>query len=572
MPNGASRHLNLWDDNPSIDDLLGFEAVVTPIENALAKDDLDPLTIGIHSPWGGGKTTVLGLVEKRLSPSSEDYLVIRTDPWEYDDHIDVRGTLIATVLNELEGKFKETSGVSEKIKKLTERISWGRVGTVLAKGALTMQWKPDEIVDAFTPQPKESPRSMAGFKEEFSKLINELEVRRVVILVDDLDRCLPGAVMATLEAIKLFLSVPKMTFVLAADQAMVSNAIAASLGSTGRSENFANRYLEKIVQLPISLPRLSREDAATYIALLMAAATSPNKNSYNNFLEHCRSQRERHSPPLSSLQDLSWKPEDSALQLAERIASVLSSDIVSNPRYIKRFLNAYGVRAEVAKANGIDIEPEIIAKLYLLEHQFHLEFEHLVSSSSSERAELLSSWEKWAREGVGQIPSNVREITAEWAKSEPSLADESLDKYLSLAASLTSLVAGSQLSDEQAKTVEGLSGESESLRLSSLENIKQKSTSELSSIVNALLNKGSRIESISNTIKSLVEIAKEKAELGEEIAKGIKENYWQKLTPADVVELDASEVALLTNLVDELIADEAVDETLKQAAKNLRSE
>ncbi|MGV7756186.1 KAP family P-loop NTPase fold protein, partial [Mycobacterium kansasii] len=93
-------------------------------------------------------------------------------------------------------------------------------------------------------------RSMAGFKDQFATLIDGLpSVQRVVVLVDDLDRCLPPAVMATLEAIKLFLAVPKMVFVIAADQEMVRESIAASLGETNRSNAFAVRYLEKIIQI-----------------------------------------------------------------------------------------------------------------------------------------------------------------------------------------------------------------------------------------------------------------------------------------------------------------------------------
>lgn len=74
------------------------------------------------------------------------------------------------------------------------------------------------------------------------------------MLVDDLDRCLPEAVMAALESIKLFLSVPKMVFVLAADQEMVRDAIAANLNSTSRGERLAGRYLEKIAQPRFASP------------------------------------------------------------------------------------------------------------------------------------------------------------------------------------------------------------------------------------------------------------------------------------------------------------------------------
>ncbi len=84
-----------------------------------------------------------------------------------------------------------------------------------------MQWDLKTLVEAFTPRLKEQPESMAGFRDAFGEMVSALpDVRRVVVLVDDLDRCLPDAVMATLEAIKLFLSVERMVFVIAADQAI----------------------------------------------------------------------------------------------------------------------------------------------------------------------------------------------------------------------------------------------------------------------------------------------------------------------------------------------------------------
>ena len=73
----------------------------------------------------------------------------------------------------------------------------------------------------------------------------------------------PGgsATVATLEAIKLFLSVPGMVFVIAADQEMVRDAIAMNLGDSKAADRFAQRYLDKIVQLPISLPDLPAHEA-----------------------------------------------------------------------------------------------------------------------------------------------------------------------------------------------------------------------------------------------------------------------------------------------------------------------
>jgi hypothetical protein len=112
-----------------------------------------------------------------------------------------------------------------------------------------------------------------------------------VFLIDDLDRCLPEKAVETLESIKLFLDVEGCVFVLAIDDEVVERGIAHRyrdyLDVTDRAaesidhslnadlyRDYLNRYannrqppitgseyLEKIVQLPIRLPRFSRQQA-----------------------------------------------------------------------------------------------------------------------------------------------------------------------------------------------------------------------------------------------------------------------------------------------------------------------
>ena len=91
---------------------------------------------------------------------------------------------------------------------------------------------------------------------------------RVVVLVDDLDRSLPSTVVEALEAIKLFLSVNGMAFVIAADEDNVANAIGRRLATTGQPIT-ARNYMEKIIQVPVRVPALSRDQTEEYLALLM---------------------------------------------------------------------------------------------------------------------------------------------------------------------------------------------------------------------------------------------------------------------------------------------------------------
>jgi len=347
--------LRLWDDNPSIIDLLGFDAVVDPILEAIGTPHLDPVTIGVQSPWGGGKSTVINLVFGELFEDPA-YVVIRSDPWQYDNHDDVRGILIAEILNALRERFDSDGALGNRVEELLGRIAWSRVALAVGKGMVGLGWSPADLAKALTPRKRSEPETMSGFKEAFSELLDLLpkEVQRVVVLIDDLDRCLPPAVMGTLEAIKLFLAVPKMVFVLAADQELIRDAVAAHLAGTNRSESFAHRYLEKIVQLPISLPRLSEEEAETYIALLLAEREAPDEDAFDAVADHAAARRNANTwPLLSEWPDGLWRPSDEVLHLARQLRDGLAADKLSSPRQIKRFLNAYGVRAVVAASRGV---------------------------------------------------------------------------------------------------------------------------------------------------------------------------------------------------------------------------
>jgi predicted KAP-like P-loop ATPase len=108
--------------------LLGFDAVVAPIMEALGTPDLDPLSIGVHSPWAGGNSTVLRLLDERLRGDSH-YLVINIDPWMFDDHADVRGTLMAEILDHLLVVLDDIEGVrgpSRACSRGSAGVGWSR--------------------------------------------------------------------------------------------------------------------------------------------------------------------------------------------------------------------------------------------------------------------------------------------------------------------------------------------------------------------------------------------------------------------------------------------------------------
>lgn len=524
---GYQSKLPLFDDNPTSRDLLGFGGVVDAVVRVLNSGGLDPVTIGVQSGWGGGKSTLLRLIEDRLKDEAH-LLVVKVDPWEFDDNQDVRGTLIALVLNALQKEVQaEESTVPQdrvheivrKLDRLRRRIAWGRVAKVLITSAATMTPNIPALVDALTPAPPgedegaDKPQSMAGFREDFAALMKmELGFTRVVVLVDDLDRCLPASAVGTLEAIKLFLSVKKMAFVLAADEALVRASINLHLGDLAQGE-FADRYTEKIVQVPMSLPRLSQHDAEAYVALLLADQQSSMSGGQSKaMIERARVRRRAGEAPYA-VDDPDGAPGPSSEQ--QRLASVisrgLSADKWQTPRAVKRFLNNLAIREQIADEAGAHLPLDVLVKMYLLELRHLKEFKALAALEPEKRTDLLQRWEEWAHgEKDAVMPTEVTEATQLWARNEPRLAGRGgeIDRYLSVAATLLSDVTfGGAMDSEQRKTVEKLLSKADTVRRAAVEDVLRTNPDNQDVIVGALAQSLPVQEDAGFAFYSLTELA-----------------------------------------------------------------
>jgi predicted KAP-like P-loop ATPase len=141
----AHAAMPLRDDNPSEVDLLGFEDVVDVVESIVTRADLDPVTVGINAPWGGGKTTVLQLLKRRLD-AGEGIFCLLVSPWEYDNKTDPTTALIDEVLGGLEAKLEAAKTLGDKVKgtlkeslkKLRRRVNFAKAVKLAATSALTV--------------------------------------------------------------------------------------------------------------------------------------------------------------------------------------------------------------------------------------------------------------------------------------------------------------------------------------------------------------------------------------------------------------------------------------------------
>ncbi|MGV9802014.1 KAP family P-loop NTPase fold protein [Mycobacterium sp. NPDC003449] len=482
----------LWSDEPTARDLLSFDAVAATVVDAVLDDKLDPIALGLSGSWGSGKTSVLELVNAQLearNANAEDghILVISTQPWRYDPAVGPKESLIAEVLDALGGEIKPGTGEKAKdiLGKLVGRVNWSKAFKIAAKAGVALQLPSiDDLLGLIKEDPGnvESPdRGLAGFREDFASLLASDELKhisRTVVLVDDLDRCLPETVVETLEAIRLFLSTEGMSFVIAADEDRVADAIQQRLGTSGEGANGvespARLYLHKIVQTTVPLPALSQFDTNAYLFLLLAERDI-QPDVFDKLVDSSASLRLQ-SGSLDELEIPSEVDVTSQLATASRLTPMLYEKFRGNPRRIKRFLNDLHVRQSVAQRRGITLSSDAVAKLMMLERllpdDFAVVLEWLATNRLRNKLEAL---EKLANEpdipteeqttdevpdqgsakgkSAQKIDSPPVEPTGDtdfsdtlqrWAKLPPRLSDADVSSYLVLAASFE----GKQLINE----------------------------------------------------------------------------------------------------------------------------
>ncbi len=420
----------LRDDNPSRLDLLGFGDIVAAVESTVTRKDLDPITVGINAPWGGGKTTILRLLEEKLKARG-DVLVVYVSPWEYDRTTDTKTTLIGAVLGrlnaEIRGSQTALDSVKQRLKELRDRINIAKVIQLTAKSALTMSLPSIQDLTSLFDDAEGRDPTLQGFRDQFAALLNEealAHVGQVIVLVDDLDRSLPDTVVDTLEAIKLFLSVDKMAFVIAADEGNVERAISRRLESTGQPTT-ARQYLEKIVHIPFRIPALSRHRTEEYLALLLLSDV-PDLDRLISQLAFSRGDGRSLAARLDGLVP---SERGGDVELAERLAPILHRHTLGNPRRLKRFLNALWLRTAFAKTRGVELSPDACAKLMVVELLYPDLFAQMLGWLASGP---LTTFVSDIEAGTG----DHSEQTFEWGRLEPSLANVDLAAYLLLAASL----------------------------------------------------------------------------------------------------------------------------------------
>lgn len=200
-------------------------------------------------------------------------------------------------------------------------------------------------------------RAQAATREEDEGLPR---IHRVVLYVDDLDRCPPEKVLEVLEAVHLLLALPLFIVVVGVDPQWLQRSLRyqyRTLGDTGQPDDDAYlrampaEYLEKIFQIPLTLPGMQPEGYARLIASLApgveAAGETPRPEGPRRRPADRRGVGGEFVPTRTllpvQLGSAADEVGDAALPLTPsevRFAQRLGS-LVSTPRAAKRLMNTY---------------------------------------------------------------------------------------------------------------------------------------------------------------------------------------------------------------------------------------
>jgi predicted KAP-like P-loop ATPase len=318
------------------------------------------------------------------------------------------------------------------------------------------------------PKPDSTPpKQIQELRDLFEETLKELGIT-LVVLIDDLDRCLPETTISTLEAIRLFLFMENTAFVIAADDTMIRYAVKRHFGDMS-DEKLVTNYFDKLIQVPIRVPPLGTQEVRAYMMLLFIENSDLDTQAKEKIRSAVCAQLRRSWQGnrvdrafLTSQADFPTALVG-RLDAAERLAPLMVSatDIVANPRLIKRFMNALYIRIAIAKGHGVDVEEAVLAKLLLFERLAKPELYSELASKVAEHAEgkpaFLADWEAKALAGEDSDLPEAWAGMREWIALLPPLANTDLRGALYVSREHAPLItAEDRLSSESADLLKAL--------------------------------------------------------------------------------------------------------------------
>lgn len=466
-------------DNETKIDMLNNKAIAKTVVEVIRECDDRPISIGIHGDWGAGKSSILVMVEDELNSKvnkNNSVVCIRFNGWQHQGFEDAKIALMSAIVSELSKNQKFTPKAKEALQKLWKNINWLSVAKAAGSAVFSLSTglppigllnnlmdglkstvadkdKVSAALDSIGKYMTDSKvfedtsltKEFAEFQSSFETLLKESKIQKLVVLIDDLDRCLPKVTIETLEAVRLFMFTKYTAFVIAADEAMIEYAVHNHFPNlpdeAGSKYDYSKRYLEKLIQVPFKIPALGEVESEMYVTLLMIS--SQIKENDKEFDALLSATIEKMKKPWEntglSTEDLrnslntKYDTVSNEIAVANQISDILARNTQGNPRKIKRFLNMLLLRKQMAEARGFgeSVLILILAKLMLAEYYFPNQYKEIATLTDDDgKCPLLDEFRKLLTKSEQPAEPEVPNIAMAVSREKPMPEPPKLDKHI----------------------------------------------------------------------------------------------------------------------------------------------
>jgi predicted KAP-like P-loop ATPase len=229
---------------------------------------------------------------KEILDKNDKIVTVWFDAWRYEreEHLAVI-PFLRTVKLSLDATHKSKSENWENVKKGV--VNAANVFTAITKitpapGITFDLEKATEALKEDSPvvgDDKVIYYHVTDFLEKALKRLREEDARyRIVIFVDDLDRCSPGKALEVLESIKSFFDLEGFVYVIGMDSKTINSLVRKKYGEESTVEGLD--YLQKIVQLPFQIPTGRETDISASISKIISKGLEGSPDLIKEFEKH----------------------------------------------------------------------------------------------------------------------------------------------------------------------------------------------------------------------------------------------------------------------------------------------
>ncbi|MEO1270519.1 MAG: P-loop NTPase fold protein [Myxococcota bacterium] len=229
-----------------------------------------PFRIALFGPWGSGKSTILRMLQEQLLEHDNqggvgEGVFLKTvwfNPWEHESNTNLMQSLVALLTVEIPDGIRYSRKGSRVIQKVALASDW--IGQRWDERSIVVRdTRHTSAPELLNPDHDGELAQVSAMREAFRRFVDftlvqgpKHQTRRLVVFIDDLDKCRPINVLNLLEGLKLaFSRKTNIILVFALDREVLCNAIEQKYGR--RRDFDADKYIEKIFEFSYDVPAIA---------------------------------------------------------------------------------------------------------------------------------------------------------------------------------------------------------------------------------------------------------------------------------------------------------------------------